>query len=88
MRTPKERTSGAWIGGCEITPDGGNEKTALQATVYGNPKDTQGAYSSGQFFVSPWRTCPEPDPRSLEGIYKIGQPVVNWVLCILLERIY
>lgn len=32
MRTPEERTSGAWTGGCDVTPDGGHEKTALQAT--------------------------------------------------------
>ena len=32
MRTPEERTSGAWTGGCDLIPDGGYEKPALQAT--------------------------------------------------------
>lgn len=43
MRTRRERTSGAWMRGCVIKTDGGNEKTALQATSTATPNNTQGA---------------------------------------------
>lgn len=67
MRTPEERTSGAWTGGCDLTPDGGNEKTALQAT--GNTATQRILRGQDrQVLLSLWRTCHRlPDPRSLEG---------------------
>ena len=67
MRTPEEITSGAWTGGCDLTPDGGNEKTALQAT--GNTATQRILRGQDrQVLLSLWRTCHRlPDPRSLEG---------------------
>ena len=67
MRTPEERTSGAWTGGCDLTPDGGNEKTALQAT--GNTATQRILRGQDrQVLLLLWRTCHRlPDPRSLEG---------------------
>lgn len=48
MRTPGERTSGAWTGGCVIHPDGGDETDRTAGNSYtATPHNTQGA-SSGQ----------------------------------------
>ncbi len=72
MRTPGERTSGAWTGGCEIHPDGGDETDRTAGNGYtATPKDTQGATSTetGSSLLL-WRTCHRlPDPRSLGSIY-------------------
>ena len=35
MRTPGERTSGAWTGGCAIHPDGGDETDRTAGNSYG-----------------------------------------------------
>lgn len=44
MRTPGERTSGAWTGGCVIHPDGGDETDRTAGNSYtATPKNTQGA---------------------------------------------
>lgn len=52
MRTPEERTSGAWTGGCDLTTDGGNEKNRTAGDwQYGNPKNTQGAGQTGSFIA-------------------------------------
>lgn len=34
MRTPGERTSGAWTGGCVIHPDGGDETDRTAGNSY------------------------------------------------------
>ncbi len=48
MRTPGERTSGAWTGGCVIHPDGGDETDRTAGNSYtATPHNTQGA-NSGQ----------------------------------------
>ena len=48
MRTPGERTSGAWTGGCAIHPDGGDETDRTAGNSYtATPHKTQGA-NSGQ----------------------------------------
>lgn len=47
MRTPGERTSGAWTGGCAIHPDGGDETDRTAGDSYtATPHNTQGATSS------------------------------------------
>nr|WP_302746775.1 hypothetical protein [uncultured Blautia sp.] len=44
MRTPGERTSGAWTGGCAIHPDGGDETDRTAGNSYtATPHNTQGA---------------------------------------------
>lgn len=46
MRTPGERTSGAWTGGCAIHPDGGDETDRTAGNSYtATPHNTQGANS-------------------------------------------
>lgn len=46
MRTPGERTSGAWTGGCILHPDGGDETDRTAGNSYtATPHKTQGAYS-------------------------------------------
>lgn len=42
MRTPGERTSGAWTGGCAIHPDGGDETDRTAGNSYtATPHNTQ-----------------------------------------------
>lgn len=42
MRTPGERTSGAWTGGCVIHPDGGDETDRTAGNSYtATPHNTQ-----------------------------------------------
>ena len=49
MRTPGERTSGAWTGGCAIHPDGGDETDRTAGNSYtATPHNTQGATSNKQ----------------------------------------
>ena len=49
MRTPGERTSGAWTGGCVIHPDGGDETDRTAGNSYtATPHNTQGA-NSGRY---------------------------------------
>ena len=44
MRTPGERTSGAWTGGCALHPDGGDETDRTAGNSYtATPHKTQGA---------------------------------------------
>jgi len=51
MRTPGERTSGAWTGGCAIHPDGGDETDRTAGNSYtATPHNTQGA-NSGQVLL-------------------------------------
>lgn len=53
MRTPGERTSGAWTGGCVIHPDGGDETDRTAGNSYtATPHNTQGA-NSGQVLLQP-----------------------------------
>ena len=52
MRTPGERTSGAWTGGCAIHPDGGDE-TALQATAIRLPHTILREQTADRFFFNP-----------------------------------
>ena len=48
MRTPGERTSGAWTGGCVIHPDGGDETDRTAGNSYtATPHNTQGARGTG-----------------------------------------
>lgn len=48
MRTPGERTSGAWTGGCVIHPDGGDETDRTAGNSYtATPHNTQGANPYG-----------------------------------------
>jgi len=54
MRTPGERTSGAWTGGCAIHPDGGDETDRTAGNSYtATPHKTQGA-NSGQVLFQPY----------------------------------
>ena len=54
MRTPGERTSGAWTGGCAIHPDGGDETDRTAGNSYtATPHNTQGA-NSGQVLLQPY----------------------------------
>lgn len=54
MRTPGERTSGAWTGGCVIHPDGGDETDRTAGNSYtATPHNTQGA-NSGQVLLQPY----------------------------------
>lgn len=54
MRTPEERTSGAWTGGCAIHPDGGDETDRTAGNSYtATPHKTQGA-NSGQVLLQPY----------------------------------
>lgn len=58
MRTPGERTSGAWTGGCVIHPDGGDETDRTAGNSYtATPHNTQGAYSGQVLLQAYWRTC-------------------------------
>ena len=51
MRTPGERTSEAWTGGCAIHPDGGDETDRTAGNSYtATPHKTQGANSDRFFF--------------------------------------
>lgn len=64
MRTPGERTSGAWTGGCVIHPDGGDETDRTAGNSYtATPHNTQGA-NSGQVLLQPYgepvTDCPGP----------------------------
>ena len=57
MRTPGERTSGAWTGGCVIHPDGGDETDRTAGNSYtATPHNTQGA-NSGQVLLQPYAGC-------------------------------
>lgn len=57
MRTPGERTSGAWTGGCAIHPDGGDETDRTAGNSYtATPHNTQGA-NSGQVLLQPYELC-------------------------------
>lgn len=71
MRTPGERTSGAWTGGCAIHPDGGDETDRTAGNSYtATPHNTQGA-NSGQVLLQPYGE-PVTDCRaqpSLESNY-------------------
>lgn len=72
MRTPGERTSGAWTGGCAIHPDGGDETDRTAGNSYtATPHNTQGA-NSGQVLLQPlWRTCHRlPGPAKPREQYK------------------
>lgn len=72
MRTPGERISGAWTGGCVIHPDGGDETDRTAGNSYtATPHNTQGA-NSGQVLLQPYGE-PVTDCRaqpSLESKYK------------------
>lgn len=71
MRTPGERTSGAWTGGCAIHPDGGDETDRTAGNSYtATPHNTQGA-NSGQVLLQSYGE-PVTDCRaqpSLESNY-------------------
>jgi len=71
MRTPGERTSGAWTGGCAIHPDGGDETDRTAGNSYtATTHNTQGA-NSGQVLLQPYGE-PVTDCRaqpSLESNY-------------------
>lgn len=71
MRTRRERTSGAWMRGCELNPGGEHEKLALQATKYSYPKQYSGSMERTVFLQDPWRTCSMPDPTSLESMNEV-----------------
>ena len=71
MRTPGERTSGAWTGGCAIHPDGGDETDRTAGNSYtATPHNTQGAKRTGSS-SSLWRTCHRlPGPAKPREQYK------------------
>lgn len=84
MRTPGERTSGAWTGGCVIHPDGGDETDRTAGNSYtATPHNTQGA-NSGQVLLQPYGE-PVTDCRaqpSLESnINSSGSQVLNKRIC-------
>lgn len=55
MRTPGERTSGAWTGGCVIHPDGGDETDRTAGNSYtATPHNTQGARTISEYTTA-WR---------------------------------
>lgn len=46
MRTPGERTSGAWTGGCATHPDGGDETDRTAGNSYtATPHNTQASFT-------------------------------------------
>ena len=50
MRTPGERTSGAWTGGCAIHPDGGDETDRTAGNSYtATPHNTQASEMSQKY---------------------------------------
>lgn len=69
MRTPGERTSGAWTGGCVIHPDGGDETDRTAGNSYtATPHNTQGA-NSGQVLLQPYGE-PVTDCRAQPSLEK------------------
>lgn len=68
MRTRRERTSGAWMRGCELNPGGEDENTRTAGDKYSYPKQYSGSMERTVFLQDPWRTCSMPDPTSLESI--------------------
>lgn len=65
MRTPGERTSGAWTGGCVIHPDGGDETDRTAGNSYtATPHNTQGATEPCRFFRRQlWNTTSSSQPE-------------------------
>ena len=54
MRTPGERTSGAWTGGCVIHPDGGDETDRTAGNSYtGLPHTILREQTADRFFFNP-----------------------------------
>lgn len=54
MRTPGERTSGAWTGGCAIHPDGGDETDRTAGNSYIRlPHTILREQTADRFFFNP-----------------------------------
>lgn len=79
MRTPGERTSGAWTGGCAIHPDGGDETDRTAGNSYtATPHNTQGA-NSGQVLLQPYGE-PVTDCRAQPSLGRYAWVFENPVL--------
>ena len=77
MRTPGERTSGAWTGGCAIHPDGGDETDRTAGNSYtATPHNTQASEMSQKYEqpamavrrAAALYTCPLCGKRTQVGI--------------------
>lgn len=85
MRTPGERTSGAWTGGCAIHPDGGDETDRTAGNSYtATPHKTQGA-NSGQVLLQaygePVTDCrAQPSLESINAIPEGSERMVTHVM--------
>ena len=53
MRTPGERTSGAWTGGCVIHPDGGDETDRTAGNSYTATHTILREQTADRFFFNP-----------------------------------
>ncbi|NNJ28688.1 hypothetical protein [Lacrimispora defluvii] len=58
MRTRRERTSGAWMRGCDLTPMAGMKTPHCRQLSTATPNNTQGAWKEQFFF----KTLGEPVP--------------------------
>lgn len=67
MRTRSERTSGAWMRGCDLTPMAGMKTPHCRQQVQ-LPQTILREHGKNSFSSRPWRTCSMPDPTSLESI--------------------
>lgn len=82
MRTPGERTSGAWTGGCAIHPDGGDETDRTAGNSYtATPHNTQGA-NSGQVLLQthgePVTDCrAQPSLEAMASMAKVPKEKVR-----------
>lgn len=70
MRTRRERTSGAWMRGCETIPMAARKKPHCRRQVQ-LPQRILREHGQNSFSSNPWRTCSMPDPRSLESINRV-----------------
>lgn len=72
MRTPGERTSGAWTGGCAIHPDGGDETDRTAGNSYtATPTQYSGSKQRTGSSSTLWRTCHRlPGPAKPREQYK------------------
>lgn len=91
MRTPGERTSGAWTGGCAIHPDGGDETDRTAGNSYtATPHNTQGA-NSGQVLLQPYGepvTDCRAKPTWRDGLFeKLQEYDADLIICDESQRI-
>ena len=70
QKTRRERTSGAWMRGCDTIPMAARKKPHCRRQVQ-LPQRILREHGQDSFFRSHWRNCPMPDPRSLESINRV-----------------